>query len=201
MILFSPNLVYVFQNSPIEHFYLLKIWRYVDGVEEVVERCTTTGFDLLMTPEGGGDPELYEANNRLVGLDTPQSNSTVDREQFKVVISDNEFAAGPYLENGLIGCKAEARIGFFKDGVPLTDMADTILSYAGRVDGVGYLVKTEEQGEGLLEITCASPMADLEMKKGVFLSKDFVRGRNPSDSSCDQIYGGSSAVSMKWGKG
>lgn len=145
---------------------------------------------------------LYEANGMLVSADPPQLSTTVDREQYKITIADPEFMQGDNAENGLTGKRMEVRLGFVEPeiGVPYTDEIDTFIVYRGRVDGAAYKISTEEFGEALLQITGVSPIMSLEMKKGFRLTKDATRQRNPTDSSCDQLYEGSSTIVLKWGK-
>jgi hypothetical protein len=162
----------------------------------LIKNVTNNPYDITLS-----DSSTYLSDGTLLSIDPPQMNSSVDREQYKISFADPNFAEGEYASDGLIGSKVKNRLCFIgSDGYPLTSIADTVLVYAGRVDGTAYVVKTGTTGEAILQITCASPMADLDYKKGLITSKDFVRGRNSDDSSCDMVYGGSGVLQLRWGK-
>jgi hypothetical protein len=55
-------------------------------------------------------------------------------------------------------------------------------------------------GEALLTIEGSSPMADLDLTKTFFTNRDSLRKINASDNSFDEVYAGSSEVSLRWGK-
>jgi hypothetical protein len=81
------------------------------------------------------------------------------------------------------------------------NILDTVIAYKGRVESVSMSVKTGGLGERIIQITGSSPMRNLDMKNSVYISRDNMRKNDPSDTSCDQIYDGSSSVTLKWGKG
>jgi hypothetical protein len=163
----------------------------------VIFTSTTYHSDLTLT-----NGYAYEANGLLVSADPPQLSTTVDREQYRVTVADPEFLEGVHAENGLTGKILDVRLGFINPvtGLPFLEPVDTFMVYRGRVDGSAYKINTEEFGESLLQITGISPILSLEMKKGIYLSRDAVRQRNANDSSCDQLYEGSSSVVLKWGR-
>jgi hypothetical protein len=188
----SSNVQNALLNRPTDFFHCIKI---VDKDNVVWKSKTTLWHEVTI------GSVLYTPDS-IVQIDNPKMNTTVDREQFRFVLSDPNFYDGAVVQSSLIGYRAEVRICFlhYTTKMPLTNLEDTILIYSGRVESVGYQVKTEERGEVLLGITCASPMSDLDLKKSIYLSRDYIRGRNPDDSSCDMIYGGSGILQIKWGK-
>jgi hypothetical protein len=73
--------------------------------------------------------------------------------------------------------------------------------YKGFIDNVAYATDTSEAGENLFRITCASPMAALDMAKPFYTSKDALVDLDPDDNSFDHVYEGSGQIRLKWGKG
>jgi hypothetical protein len=193
MIQFSTNVQNAIANKPTEYFHLIKI---VDNENVVIKAITSHSSNLIV----GGI--TYNASGELVSIDPPSISTTVDREQFKFVIADPDFSQTVMIEPSMINHSVEVRLGFLHHStkLPMTSLEDTIFVYGGRVDGTGYQIKTDGIGEALLQISCASPLADLDMKRAMYLSKDYIRGRNPNDSSCDMVYGGSGLLQLKWGK-
>lgn len=190
----SANLQGILNANHIELFYLLRIYKQ-SGTSIVAS--TTYVRDLTMS-----NGITYAADDRLVNVDPPQLTTTVDREQYKITLADPDFSLGAHAETGLVGSIMETRIGFIEpvSGLPFSSIADTFVVYKGKVDSVGYTVNTSEFGEANIQIIGVSPMLSLEMKKGLFLSRDYIRQQNINDSCCDQIYEGSTAVVLKWGK-
>jgi len=191
MITLTSNLQTVLSADHVDYFYLIKIF----DDSTVHNTLTTFHRDITM-----GDGLTYLADGTLAAIDPPKSTTSVDRDQFMFALADPDFLQGSFASAGYIGKEVDARLGFMSNEVPLTAMADTLFFYNGYVDGTGYRVDTKSEGEALLQITCSSPMADLDQKKGLYLSRDFVRNRNPTDSCCDQIYSGSGKLQLKWGR-
>jgi len=193
MITFSTAMINAMSNAPVDYFHLIKI----TNENNTVTKAVTTHWANVTI-----NSVTYVADGSIVKLDPPQTTTTVDREQYKFILADPSFTEAAAAEASLVGHRAEIRIGFldhvFKQ--PLTTLTDTLLIYSGRIDGAAYNIKTDTLGESLLQITCASPLADLDMKRMLYCSRDFVRGRRPDDSSCDQVYGGSGILNLKWGK-
>jgi len=193
MILFSENIRNLISNNDIRIFYLIRIAN------------TTTEYKKITSHYGNilleGDSTPYIADGSLIGVSPPKVSTNVDRQQFKIDIADPAFVEASAVDSGLVGYGITIRMGFLDPtGLPYTNLIDSIITYSGRVDSVGYLVKTEQQGESTLQISGASPMADLDLKKFIYLSRDFIRARDPNDTCCDMIFGGSGTLQLKWGK-
>jgi hypothetical protein len=197
MITFSPTLQNVFQNDGVTFFNTVKISKRVGNAYVLYRATTTLDHDVTLS-----DGVTYIADRVLQAIDPFKISSTVNREAFKFVIADPTIAFGSEVEQGLVGAKAEVRVCFLHPttGAVLTNIADTLLIYGGYIDEIAYSVNTEEQGEVLLHFNCSSPLADLDQKSGIYLSKDVVRGRNFRDGCCDSIYLGSAHLQLKWGK-
>jgi hypothetical protein len=193
MILFTENQLLVFANKPVEFCHTIKI----SDETGLVKAITSHHTDLLI------DGITYLADGSLLALDPPKITTSVDRTEFKFQLADPNFLEGNEAEYGYIGKEIEIRT-VFKHPITkqmLTTLADTLLTYSGYGDGTSYLIGSREIGEVVLQVSCSSPLADLDGKRAMYTSRDYVRGRNPKDSSCDMVYSGSGKLQLKWGKG
>jgi hypothetical protein len=197
MITFTGNLLDVFQSPEPTYFNTVKIMKRVNDVYVLFKATTTLDHNVTLS-----DGVEYIADRTLQAIDPFKIASIVNRESFKFVLADPLISWGSDAEQGLIGCKVEVRVCFIHPttGAVLTDTDDTLLIYGGYIDEIAYSINTQEQGEVLLQIGCSSPLADLDQKNGIYLSKDVIRGRNPQDGCCDAVYLGSSHLQLKWGK-
>lgn len=193
MIVFSANVQNAIASLNSETFYAVSI---VSETGVPWKRLTTYPADLTI------DGALYYGNGEIVAMDPPKISTNVDREAFRISLADPAFMNAVDVDLGLINYRVRVLAGFTNPstGVPMTDLSDMLHVYSGRVDSTGYRMGTQEAGEANLQLVCSSPMADLDLKKGIFTSRDYVRGKNPRDSSCDHVYAGSGVLSIKWGK-
>lgn len=193
MQLFSPAIKALIESGKAEAFFFMKIL-YGNGTLYRASTTHHTSFTM-----GGVN---YISDDYIVSVDPPRTSTTVDREQYKVTLADPYFTTAISAETGLIGRKMEARIGFLSatTNLPLTDPADSIVVYKGRIDGLAATISAAEVGEASFVMSFASPMVSLDMRKGLYFSRDTMRSRNPADSSADMIYTGSGSLIMKWGK-
>jgi hypothetical protein len=122
---------------------------------------------------------------------------------------DPTFELRAYFETGLVGRKVNVYYGFFNTldvelggalpGQPLTALEDIALVYRGLIDSHGYTISADDEIEVVIE--CSSPVANLDAKKVMISSKDYLRQIGmPNDTSFDQVYAGSKAIDLLWGK-
>jgi len=194
MILFSPTIQALIASGNAQAFYLLLI----QNEDLSIYKASTTLFTEVTMSNG----ITYESDDYIVSVDPPKLDTVVDREQYKLTLADPNFLSGEDAENGLMGKFMECRFGFFNKstGEIYTDLADTFMVYGGRVDGGAFSIDTNEIGDSTFTIAGSSPMAALEMRKGIYLSRDYIRNKNPKDSCCDQIHEGSGSLVLKWGR-
>lgn len=188
MIQFSNTLIQLLQNPVIEAFYLIKVHTY---------RNTSYFTDITF------NNEIYVADGKLLSADPPRMSAIVDRELYKIVLADPEYSFGSLLGNNLIGRNFEVRL-IFVDPVtklPYLELENTLLIYKGIVDSTAYAIDTSNLGEVAISISGSSPMADLDLTKTFYTSKEFIRNISSNDTSFDQVYEGSGNVNLKWGKG
>lgn len=161
-------------------------------------RYFSTYFDTVTI---GGN--LYDSNSAILSVEPPKISTSVDREEFNITMADVNFVQGIAAENGIVGSDVEVRLVLISGstGLPITNLADTIIIYKGQVDSVSYLINTADTGEAVFKISCASPMAKLDMSKPYYSSKTFVKEKvSSNDNSFDQLYQGSGSIRLKWGK-
>jgi len=194
MIVFSPKISQIIAVGQSESFFCF----HLANKDGSIFRASTTFFNDVTLENG----VRYFADDLIVSLDPPRLDSTVDREQYRITCSDPNYDLAAAAEVGLVGKLAEVRLCFIDTttGLPATALADTLVVYRGKIDQLSSVIETEESGESLFNIVCASPMLSLMAKNGLYLSRDFVRSRVPLDSCCDQIYEGSAAPALKWGR-
>ncbi len=169
----------------------------IDNLNDI-KYAATTYYNNVTLSNG----VTYLADDTLVSVEPPQFNTSVDREQYKITVAGSDFLDLIGTEGDLVGCRLFVYLVFINSvtGTPFLDMVDALPFYIGRVDGISGELETGEIGSELYIIKGASPMMALEMSKGLFLSRDFVRGRYPGDTSCDTIYEGSGSLVLKWGR-
>jgi hypothetical protein len=159
-------------------------------------------IDLLDSADLPVPGHSYISDDTIASVDAPQATTNVDREQFRILLNDPRLESMETVFNNLIGYPIEVRLGFLNVDtcLPFFKFSDTLLVYKGRVDSTAYSIKTQEMGEAVLQVTGSSPMRSLDAKNSLFLSRDYVRQLTPKDSSCDQIFEGSEALVLKWGR-
>jgi len=187
MIQFNATLTNLFQQPNIELFFLVQINTYK----------TTDYFKDLNV---GGN--TYLADGKLIATDPPQMSTTVDREIYKIALADPQFLFGPELDNTLVGKKAIIRMGFVNPTTkqPYVEIENTLLVYEGIIEAPAFEVVTENIGESKLLISCSSPLGNLDAIKVLTTTKDALKYIDASDTSFDQVYEGSGAQIIKWGK-
>ena len=164
---------------------------------------------------------VFIADNGLVDLDAPRLSTNIDREAFKITLTDPSFEFRDFCNNNITGSRVIVRIGFmntldevvvgttngglYPSGAAILDIGDMIISYAGVVDVPAYEA-TFDGEPTLLTIECASPMATLDLVNPFYTSKDaldqrvFVELNDQTDTAFDNVYAGSQAMSVAWGK-
>jgi hypothetical protein len=187
MIEFSSNILALLANPVVETVNLVRIGDYY----------TTDFYRNIQL----SDNSEYIADGRLISVQTPRLSSVVDSSEYSVVLADPDLSFGALAET-LVGKVFEARICFINTttNAPLTNINDTILSYAGKVGNTLYSKNTNPYGEILFEVRGNSPMANFEMVRTFHTTRDFLSKLNPSDKAFEQVYDGSGAVRMRWGR-
>lgn len=186
--------------------------KYFILVELAGLKYTTYAADITMK-NGAASYGPFLADNGLQGIDPPRMSSVVDREAYKVTLTDPAFALRTTM-SAAIGKKLAVYFGFINslsvsvtgsDGVavapgfPLLDMRDTISSYGGIVNGSEYAIEPSE-GTAVLTVTGSSPLVDLDAIRSVVTSQAYAQGRRAGDTSYDEAHAASKSIVMNWGK-
>ena len=157
---------------------------------------------------------LYSCTGKLMGVSPPSQNTAIDREAQTVTFADVDVVLRGLFNSGCVGKKVFVRLGFINKtstsivgsdsvsvapGHPFRDILDTMLSYAGIIDGTGVTINVNE-GSVSAEIQGSSPFGALDMRNVFMSSKEAMRARQPLDTSFDYIHIGSGNATLKWGK-
>lgn len=198
----------------IQHFHMLKIGPFKDENGNIVTWMHTPVIGGIILSDGSA----YSDNNTLVHIDPPRQSAAVDREAFKISYADPTFSMRALFESGFTGAPVEIRLGFYNTlgiycggaisgltypqgvapGMPLLDIQDTVIVYAGTSDTPVYTI--DFKGEANVVIECTSPMGALGMTKTLVTNRETLRSQYPTDSAYDEIYSGSKGLTLLWGK-
>jgi hypothetical protein len=190
MIKLSEKLQEILSRPTIEYTSLITVKKFENGLDK---KITDNPFDVTVPGLG-----TFISDGSLLLVDMFKISSSVDREEFSFNLSDPGFLFASSLEKGVINKRVMCHLVFYDYDELYDDEA--LLIYSGYGGSSAYVVNTSEKGEAYVKISCTSPMSDLDQKKGIYLSKEFMRNQNPNDSSCDQVYAGSGNLQLKWGK-
>ena len=155
----------------------------------------TTSYFTDITLKG----MTFKSDGKLVAVDAPRVDSIVDRQNFEVTLTDVDFDLGNTAET-MIGKPVEVLCGLVDQETSQPLLSEYITVYKGAVDGAKYSIDTSAYGSALLHISCSSPMHNLDLKRSYFTSQDSLDKSHPGDTSYIQVYIGSNAIDMKWGK-
>jgi hypothetical protein len=153
---------------------------------------TTLSYDVYL--EGA----RFVSGAYLMAVDTPRNSSSVDREKFRVVLSDPERFFSNAFRQGIIGRNLKVWMGFIDSSARTSVFTsdDVFLAYEGFIDESGISNDFEALG---VTITGASPMANLDIRAGYPVSRDGMDQINSNDTSFDFLYKGSNKT-LEWGK-
>jgi hypothetical protein len=182
---FSTAAQTVLDSDFIQFAFLIKL--------EFVQDYYFTSFhrDLVF------DGNTYLADGGLYEFDPPKFSSVVDRESYKVVISEVLDTMGAEFKANVIGKPISVFVSLLDtNGDPLLGTDDVLSVYKGFVDKPTI---TNDFEQKLAVIEGTSPMADLDMVRSFITSKNGMDQRSSSDTSFDAIFKDKS-VSVKWGK-
>lgn len=157
----------------------------------------------------------YTADNSLVSFDTPKSTTAVDKATFKLTFADTAFAFRDVASVAAAGGSIRIRVGFynindndiistnlltFEPGQPILDAADFVIMHEGAIDKPAY---TFSESSGVVfELTCASPMAALDLVNSFYTTRFSLQQRvkGTTDTCFDKVSLGGTAAQIKWGK-
>ena len=184
---FSSNIQTILDSSSIDYFFLIDL--YFNNTY----RFTSYGSNITF------DGNSYISDGGLFEIESPSFSTTVDRESYRVVISDPEDDLLDEVKSNIVGKEIRVRVGFIdpSDNQPLVSNAnDVLFIYKGYVDKPAI---NNDFQDKLLTIEGTSPMSDLDAVRTFLTSKDSIQNFDSTDTSFDQIYD-NYEIEYKWGK-
>jgi len=140
----------------------------------------------------------YTSDGGLFEFDTPNFSSVLDREAYKVVITDISDQFANHFKSGVIGSPINVKVGIVDPSTdqPLTGDDDIMHLYSGFVDSPSI---ENDWDRKIAVIEGTSPMADLDQVNITMVSKDGMDQIDGTDTSFDSLYE-DSEINIKWGK-
>ena len=154
-------------------------------------RCTSLPYDVLYSSQ------TYLSDAGLLKFDNPIQTRIVDREAYSLQFVDNAGEIRGLIDAGTsTGGDVEVLFGALNaDNTPnLTDVATV---YKGVIESANI---NNDFRNITAVISCASPLADLELVKARYTSKGSQEQFSTTDTAFDNIYEGAAAIKLKWGK-
>ena len=182
---FSTAVQTVLNSDLIEFAFLIKL------EFNTIYHLTSNSYDLVY------DGNTYLANGGLYEFDSPKFSTVIDRESYKVVISElvNEMLSE--FKANVVGKPIEVFVALRDAGGEfMLSPSDVLSVYKGAVDKPA-ISNDFETKLAILEGT--SPMSDLDMVKTFITSKDGMDQKSAIDTSFDEIYD-DSEITIRWGK-
>tara|TARA_R110000764_G_scaffold55792_2_gene121754 strand:+ start:127 stop:687 length:561 start_codon:yes stop_codon:yes gene_type:complete len=182
---FSAAVQAVLNSDLIEFAFLIKL------EFNTTYYLTSNSYDLVY------DGNTYLANGGLYEYDSPKFSTVIDRESYKVVISELLNEMLPEFKSNVVGKSIEVFVALQDaNGQFLLTTDDVLKVYKGVVDKPS--IKNDfETKLAILEGT--SPMSDLDMVKSFISSKDGMDQKSATDTSFDEVYE-DNEITLKWGK-
>ena len=201
MRIFSSNVQSALNASKVDFFFLIRLdFNRPSGPIQAskIKKFSNLPKDIIY------NTETYTGSSGLFEYDSPKFSSVVDREAYKIVITDLINEISTEMRNNIVGHDIEVRVGFLDpNGEPYLNPQDVLLVYKGFIDRP-ILQSTQENKLAVLEGT--SPMADLDMVRSFMSSKAGIGLRsvidsegNPTDTSFNFIYD-NEEIMIRWGR-
>jgi len=187
MRVFSSNIQSVLNSDSIEFFFLIELFF------ASTYRLTSYSSNIVF------DGNTYTSDGGVFEIDSPNFSTVVDREAYKVVISDPENDLLSELNSNIVGKEIRVRVGFIDEntGQPLISNTDDVLYvYKGYVDKPAI---TNDFENKLVTLEGTSPMSDLDGVRSFLTSKDSIQNFDSTDTSFDTVHD-NYEIDYKWGK-
>jgi hypothetical protein len=141
--------------------------------------------------------KVFTSDTGIQSYSAPFQSSDVDREKFSFSYADPVGFLKKKLQSGAASSFIRVRNGFYNDDkTPNLDPDNFIIAYEGMLDESSYSTDFEE---ATVNLSGASPMADLGLIKTMITSADGMDQYNTSDTSFDNVIANKSEK-FKWGK-
>jgi hypothetical protein len=175
----------IINSDSINYFFLFKL--------ELSQNYYFTSFNRDIV----WDSQTWVSDGGVFEVDPPKTSSIVDREAYRVVITDIDNDFSDEFKQGVIGADIKVWAGLLDStGNPLLNSGDIISVYSGFVDQPSIKIDWDTKYANL---EGTSPMADLDQVNLFMVSKDGMDNVSATDTSFDFIYD-DSEIHLKWGK-
>ena len=182
---FSANFQNMLDLGDISYFFLIELNLTDDFY------LTSLPYDVVY------DGNTYVGDGGLFEVDSPRFSTVVDREAYKIVITDlTDELLGEFRTN-VIGKSISVKLGLLDtNNEPMLNPDDVVFIYKGYIDSPVVKIDWEKK---LATIEGTSPMADLDGVNVLYSSKDSMDMRSLDDTTFDGIYD-DEEITIKWGK-
>lgn len=182
---FSSTVQTIIDSGYIRYFFLIKL------------ELSTTYYLCSLPYDVDFEGDTYIGDGGLFEVDEPNFSNILDREAYKVVITDLTDQMKAEFDNNVIGKTITVRLGFLDaNNSPILTSDDVVFIYKGFIDKPVIDIDWESK---LAVIEGSSPMADLDGTNVLFSSKNGMDQVNTNDTTFDNIYD-DGEVTIKWGK-
>ena len=183
---FSTAVSSAFNNDKFKYFFLIKL------------ELNTTYYFTSHSSDIDWAGQTWTSDGGVFEFDSPKFSSILDREAYRVVITDLVDQLSQEFRVGVVGKNITVYVGIVDHltGLPLTGAGDIINLYKGYVDAPAI---ENDWDTKFAVIEGTSPMADLDMVRSTMASKDGRDQVSLTDSCCDYLYE-DSEINLKWGK-
>jgi len=189
---FSTNIQSAFAQDSFTYFVLIEV-----DLPSGTEYYTSYHSDI------NWDGHVWLADGGIFSYDSPNFSSVVDKEAYKIVITDIDDYFYSQFKLGMVGRSIKVYVGICDPTTkkPLLDtdlngISDIMNLYSGRVDSPNIDINWDTKN-AVLEGT--SPMADLDQINVTMVSKDGMDQLSTTDTTYDRMYEGSE-TQIAWGK-
>lgn len=139
----------------------------------------------------------YSSGSGVMDFEPPRLSYTVDREAYRLSISDHNNTFQNLFRLGATGSDVTIYLVLVGSGGPELGADDVIVAYKGRIDETTIVVTPEDK---VAVITLSSPMANLDQVKTFWTTKSGMDQYSATDTSFDNIYEDNKEITLKWGK-
>ena len=176
----------VLDSGLVKYFYFIKLEFTNDTY-----RFTSHGSNLTW------ESQTWNSDGGLFEVDSPNFSTVVDREAYKVIVTDFDDEFADEFKVGVIGKPIQVWIGFCNSSnQPLLGAGQVVPLYKGFVDSPSVNIDWDNK-TAVIEGT--SPMSDLDQTNTTMVSKNGMDNLSLTDTSYDSIFEDSETV-IKWGK-
>jgi hypothetical protein len=138
-------------------------------------------------------PDTYISDGGLVEFSPPQLTSNVNRETYRIKITDYQNTYKDEFEANAVGTPVTVRLGVNDD------TANLDIVYKGRIDATRIETNPSEGSKDAI-IDCSSPFGALDRTTDRRTDKDTQRQIDATDTCFDRILFEVSNIELRWGK-